>query len=77
MTLSLNELTRTVACCLQVVAYAIMSSAPPFPLFVIAFAINGVALALHNAQSNGYVATLNDHTKMGILHAAYGEAHSS
>ncbi|TFL07866.1 major facilitator superfamily domain-containing protein [Pterulicium gracile] len=60
------------ACCLQVVAYAIMSSAPPFPLFVIAFAINGVALALHNAQSNGYVATLNDHTKMGILHAAYG-----
>lgn len=61
-----------IACCLQVVGYAIMTAAPPFPLFVIAFAINGVALALQSAQANGYVAALNDHTKMGILHASYG-----
>ncbi|TFL07867.1 MFS general substrate transporter [Pterulicium gracile] len=60
------------ASCLQVIGYAIQSAAPPFPLFVITFAINGVALGIHIAQSNGYVAALNDHTKMGVLHASYG-----
>ncbi|KAJ3516394.1 hypothetical protein NLJ89_g1148 [Agrocybe chaxingu] len=58
----------------QLVAYAIQASAPPFPAFVMAYAINGVGLALQDAQANGFVATLQSHAeaKMGILHAAYG-----
>ncbi|KAF8191791.1 MFS general substrate transporter [Pholiota molesta] len=58
----------------QVIAYAIQCSAPPFPVFVMAYTINGVGMALQDAQANGFVATLqsNAETKMGILHAAYG-----
>ncbi|KAF8813139.1 MFS general substrate transporter [Phlegmacium glaucopus] len=58
----------------QVIAYAIQSSAPPFPAYVLAYSINGVGLALQDAQANGFVATLKDNaeTKMGLLHAAYG-----
>ncbi|PPQ65344.1 hypothetical protein CVT26_000057 [Gymnopilus dilepis] len=58
----------------QIVAYAIQAGAPPFPVFVLAYTINGVGLALQDAQANGFVATLKDHpeSKMGVLHAAYG-----
>ncbi|KAF9528651.1 MFS general substrate transporter [Crepidotus variabilis] len=58
----------------QVVAYAIQCSAPPFPAFVLAYSINGIGIALQDAQANGFVATLknNPETKMGVLHAAYG-----
>lgn len=58
----------------QVVAYCIQASAPPFPVFVLAYTVNGVGMALQDAQANGYVASLkeNPETKMGILHAAYG-----
>ncbi|KAI6148519.1 major facilitator superfamily domain-containing protein [Pisolithus tinctorius] len=55
----------------QVVAYCFESAAPPFPLFVLGYAINGVGMALQNAQANGFVASLRDNPemKMGILHA--------
>ncbi|KAI6019817.1 MFS general substrate transporter [Pisolithus orientalis] len=58
----------------QVVAYCFESAAPPFPLFVLGYAINGVGMALQDAQANGFVACLRDNPemKMGILHAAYG-----
>ncbi|CAA7269995.1 unnamed protein product [Cyclocybe aegerita] len=58
----------------QVAAYAIQAPAPPFPVFVMAYAINGAGHALQDAQANGFVATLQNHAeaKMGILHAAYG-----
>ncbi|KAF8903921.1 MFS general substrate transporter [Gymnopilus junonius] len=58
----------------QVVAYSIQAAAPPFPVFVMAYTINGMGLALQDAQANGFVATLKDHpeSKMGVLHAAYG-----
>ncbi|KAG8218284.1 hypothetical protein J3R82DRAFT_3895 [Butyriboletus roseoflavus] len=58
----------------QVIAYSIECSAPPFPVFVFAYFINGIGLALQNAQSVGYVASFkeNAETKMGILMAAYG-----
>ncbi|KAF8841279.1 MFS general substrate transporter [Paxillus ammoniavirescens] len=58
----------------QVVAYSIESAAPPFPVFVFAYFINGIGLALQNAQSVGYVASLkeNAETKMGVFMAAYG-----
>ncbi|KAF8137341.1 major facilitator superfamily domain-containing protein [Boletus edulis] len=59
---------------LQVIGYAIESAALPFPAFVLGYAINGIGLALQDAQANGFVASLkeNAETKMGILHAAYG-----
>lgn len=58
----------------QVIGNAIRSFAPPFPVFVMAYTINGVGVALQDAQANGFVATLkhNAETKMGLLHAAYG-----
>ncbi|KAL4257242.1 Major Facilitator Superfamily Transporter [Pleurotus pulmonarius] len=59
---------------LQVIAYALQTPAPPFPVFVIAYVINGVGIAMQDAQASGYVASMkrNAETKMGFLHAAYG-----
>ncbi|KAJ7609796.1 MFS general substrate transporter [Mycena polygramma] len=58
----------------QIVAYAIQAPAPPFPVFVLSFVINGVGISIQDAQANGYVAGLkhNPETKMGLLHGAYG-----
>ncbi|KAJ6588922.1 MFS general substrate transporter [Mycena capillaripes] len=58
----------------QIVAYAMQAPAPPFPVFVLSFVINGVGVAIQDAQANGYVASLkhNPETKMGLLHGAYG-----
>ncbi|KAI6106938.1 major facilitator superfamily domain-containing protein [Pisolithus croceorrhizus] len=60
----------------QVVAYCFESTAPPFPLFVLGYAINGVGMALQDAQANGFVASLRDNPemKMGILHAVWFRA---
>ena len=59
----------------QMVAFCIQASAPPFPVFVIAYAINGFGGSLEDAQANGFVASYKDNAsaKMGILHAAYGK----
>lgn len=59
---------------LQVLAYSLDAAAPPFPLFLFAFVINGVGQAIQDAQTNGFVACIKDkpESKMGILHAAYG-----
>ncbi|KAF8827748.1 hypothetical protein HHX47_DHR4000377 [Lentinula edodes] len=59
---------------LQQTAYALQAPQLPFPVFVMSFTINGIGLALQDAQSNGFVASLKDHaeTKMGLLHASYG-----
>ncbi|KAF8966644.1 major facilitator superfamily domain-containing protein [Flammula alnicola] len=58
----------------QLAAYCIQSSAPPFPVFVMGYAISGIGLSLQDAQANGFVASLKyDATsKMGIIHSAYG-----
>ncbi|KAF8474505.1 MFS general substrate transporter [Russula ochroleuca] len=58
----------------QMIAFSIQASAPPFPSFVVAYAINGFGASLEEAQANGFVANYKDNaaTKMGILHAAYG-----
>jgi fucose permease len=57
------------------VAFGIKASAPPFPVFVMAYAINGFGLSLQDAHANGFVANYKDNAaaKMGILHAAYGK----
>ncbi|EIW55079.1 MFS general substrate transporter [Trametes versicolor FP-101664 SS1] len=58
----------------QVVGYSLEAPAPPFPVFVLGYAINGFGLSLQDAGANGFVASLKDNaaTKMGILHAVYG-----
>ncbi|KAG1903204.1 major facilitator superfamily domain-containing protein [Suillus fuscotomentosus] len=63
----------------QVIAYAIEAAALPFPAFVLGYVINGFGMALQDAQSNGFVASLKDNpeVKMGILHAVSGGALSS
>ncbi|KAI4527975.1 MFS general substrate transporter, partial [Schizophyllum commune Loenen D] len=59
---------------LQVIAYAVDATAPPFPVLCVAYAVNGAGMSLQDAQTNGYVASLTEHqeAKMGMLHAAYG-----
>ncbi|KAF7795676.1 hypothetical protein EIP86_006841 [Pleurotus ostreatoroseus] len=59
----------------QTIGYALEAPAPPFPVFVLGFAINGFGLALQDAGANGFVASLKDHpsVKMGILHAVYAQ----
>ncbi|KAM5546104.1 hypothetical protein V8D89_000230 [Ganoderma adspersum] len=58
----------------QLIAYAIVIPAGPFPLICIAFTIAGFGISLQNAHCNGFVATSggNIATKIGILHATYG-----
>ncbi|KAI0325924.1 MFS general substrate transporter [Cubamyces sp. BRFM 1775] len=58
----------------QIVGYALEAPAPPFPIFVLGYAINGFGLSLQNAGANSFVASLkeNTSTKLGILHAMYG-----
>ena len=56
------------------VAYAMVSPGPPFPVMCVAYAFNGFGIALQDAQANGYVACLKENAseKMGLLHAVYG-----
>ncbi|KAK7044715.1 MFS domain-containing protein [Favolaschia claudopus] len=58
----------------QVIAYVLQAPAPPFPVFVASFFLNGVGIAIQDAQANGYVASLrhSPEIKMGLLHGAYG-----
>ena len=64
---------------MQMIAFSIQASAPPFPSFVIAYTINGFGASLGDAQANGFVANYKDNAsaKMGILHAAYGKGYHS
>jgi hypothetical protein len=59
----------------QMVAFSIQASAPPFQVFVMSYVINGFGESLQNAQANSFVANYKDNaaTKMGLLHAAYGQ----
>lgn len=58
----------------QIAAFSVQISRPPYPLFAIAYAVNGFGMALQDAQANGLVALLPTApgTKMGVLHAVYG-----
>ncbi|KAM5542669.1 hypothetical protein V8D89_003630 [Ganoderma adspersum] len=58
----------------QMIAYAMVVPAGPFPLTCIAFTIAGFGISIQNAHCNGFVATSggNIATKIGILHATYG-----
>lgn len=58
----------------QLLAYALLAPAGPFPLNCLAFVFIGFGIALQNAHCNGFVASSREHasTKMGLLHASYG-----
>jgi len=58
----------------QLVALIVQSLAPPFPILIFSYFINGIGCAVQDSQVNGFVAILEDspETKMGLLHAAYG-----
>ncbi|KAJ7772039.1 MFS general substrate transporter, partial [Mycena maculata] len=57
----------------QVAAYSIQAPGPPFPLFVLSYALIGVGGSIQNAQANAYVVNLkNSELYMGMLHASYG-----
>ncbi|KAF8517398.1 MFS general substrate transporter [Hysterangium stoloniferum] len=57
----------------QVIGYVLMVPAPPFPVLVIGYIVNGFGIALQDAQANGFVAAQEgDGSKMNFLHAAYG-----
>ncbi|KAK0477338.1 MFS general substrate transporter [Armillaria novae-zelandiae] len=57
----------------QAAMYALQSAALPFPVFVTTFAINGIGMALQDAQVTSYVASLrnNSQLKMMILQVGY------
>ncbi|PBK95890.1 MFS general substrate transporter [Armillaria gallica] len=58
----------------QAAMYALQAAALPFPVFVTTFAINGIGMALQDAQVTSYVASLrnNSQLKMMILQVGYG-----
>lgn len=58
----------------QMVGYCLEAPAPPFPVFVLGYCINGFGMALQDAGANGYVSCLTEgaDVKMGVMHAVYG-----
>lgn len=57
---------------IQSVGYILSAIAPPFPVFVFAYFLSGFGIALQDAGCSGYIAAMNDSTRMGIMHAIYG-----
>lgn len=67
--------TLLLGACLQLSAYVMLSTGGPFPVMCISFGLIGFSLSLQNAQANGFIGSLKEHTttKMSLLHASYGE----
>ncbi|TCD69079.1 hypothetical protein EIP91_008977 [Steccherinum ochraceum] len=63
-----------IGACLQLSAYVMLSTGGPFPVMCIAFGLIGFSLSLQNAQANGFIGSLKEHTttKMSLLHASDG-----
>ncbi|KAI0301233.1 MFS general substrate transporter [Multifurca ochricompacta] len=58
---------------LSVIVYCIQIPAPPFPVFILSYFINGFSMGLQGAHVNGYVTSLKrPASKLGIAHCAYG-----
>ncbi|KAL5481136.1 hypothetical protein ACEPAI_10077 [Sanghuangporus weigelae] len=58
----------------QLAAYAVQCSAPPFPVFALAYVASGVGVSLQLAQIMDFAVSLNKNAdlKMAILQASYG-----
>jgi fucose permease len=63
----------TIAAASRAIGYAILSTAPPFPVVCVAFGFVGFGLSILNAHGNGFISLLNRSTEMGIAQALYGE----
>ncbi|KAK7034549.1 hypothetical protein VNI00_012396 [Paramarasmius palmivorus] len=66
--------TIVVGAILHMIASALQSARLPFPVFVMAYVLGGIAISVQDAGASAYVANIkeNAETKMGLLHAAYG-----
>ncbi|PAV15087.1 MFS general substrate transporter [Pyrrhoderma noxium] len=65
--------TLVIGAIIQLIAYVIQSTAPPYPLFAIAYIFSGFGMAVQNSQAMVFTVSLrNSSTKMGIIHACYG-----
>ncbi|KAG8926710.1 hypothetical protein FRC01_008458 [Tulasnella sp. 417] len=64
----------TVCAAFQVLAYALIPPALPFPVMCVSYALIGFTMALQNAQTNVFVSSLpgNASSAMGLLHGFYG-----
>jgi len=57
----------------QVIAFAIQSARPPFPVFLLTYIPNGLGLGLQDANANAFVTHLPGASqKMALIHAMYG-----
>ncbi|KAI0265899.1 MFS general substrate transporter [Gloeopeniophorella convolvens] len=64
--ISLGSLVALATCCIQ-------APAPPFPVFVLSYALGGFGTALQEAHSNGYILSLkNPSSRLGLAHSFYG-----
>lgn len=62
----------TLGAAIQIVAHALRSWTPPFPLFVITFFIQAAGMAYNESFANSFVASLpNPHRPLGFIHAMY------
>ncbi|KAI0754427.1 major facilitator superfamily domain-containing protein [Daedaleopsis nitida] len=63
-----------IASVVQTIGYAVDAPAPPFPVFVLGYALNGFGIALQEAGANTFVSSMkgNRATKFGIMHGVYG-----
>ncbi|KAI0052804.1 MFS general substrate transporter [Auriscalpium vulgare] len=58
---------------LSMIAYAIQAPAPPFPVFVLSYVLQGFSGSFMDAHANGYVVSLkNQSSSLGIAHSVYG-----
>lgn len=64
---------------LSVIAFSLEAAALPFPVFVLAWVLNGIGLSIQDAQANAIVASLQRRPalKMGIFQSVYGEINIS
>ncbi|KAJ4472532.1 major facilitator superfamily domain-containing protein [Lentinula edodes] len=62
------------SCILQMIAFTLAIPAPPFPVFVLGYFINGIGSALQIAQVNGYLVVMghNVNLKVALSQASYG-----
>ncbi len=62
----------TLGAAIQVVAHALRSWTPPFPLFVVTFFMQAAGMAYNESHANAFVASLpNSHRPLGFIHAMY------
>ncbi|KAG9044146.1 hypothetical protein FS837_008722 [Tulasnella sp. UAMH 9824] len=71
---ALGAIIISVCAALQILAYAMIPPALPFPVMCASYALIGFTMALQNAQCNVFVSSLpgNASSAMGLLHGFYG-----